>query len=68
VSVHQPLYFTATSSALKTPENTEDDADECEAADKGEIQLDSYSDQLYSNCRSSNKKLPVRAVVSVVAI
>jgi hypothetical protein len=39
VSVHQPLYFTPASTALKTPENT-DDADKCEAADKGEIQVE----------------------------
>jgi hypothetical protein len=46
--VHQTLYFTPTSSALKTPENTEDDTDECETADEGEIPGDYYSDQLYS--------------------
>jgi len=48
VSVHQTLDFTTTSSALKTPENTEDDTDECETADEGEIPVDYYSDQFYS--------------------
>jgi len=47
VSVHQTLYFTPTSSALKTPENTEDDTDEHEAADEGEIPVEYYSNQLY---------------------
>jgi len=48
VSVHQTLCFTPTSSALKTPENTVDDTDECEAADEAEIPVDYYSDQLYN--------------------
>jgi len=48
VSVHQTLYFTPTSSALKTQENTVDDTDECEAADEGDIPVEYYSDQLYS--------------------
>lgn len=32
---------------MKTPENTEDDTDEQEAADEGEIPVEYYSDQLY---------------------
>jgi len=47
VSVHQALYFTPTSSALKTRENTEDETDEHEAADVGKISVEYYSDQLY---------------------
>jgi hypothetical protein len=37
----------STSSALKTPENTEGDPDDCEPVD-GDIQMEYFSDQLYN--------------------
>jgi hypothetical protein len=37
-----PLSPTPTSSALKTPENTEEDSDDPELADKGDIEVRQY--------------------------
>jgi hypothetical protein len=36
------------SSAVKTPENTQDDPGNPESADKGDIQMDHFSDKSYS--------------------
>jgi len=51
----------STSPATKTPENTEEDADNPEPADEGDIQND-YSSELLCSPRysSRNKKLLVR--------
>jgi hypothetical protein len=38
------------SSAMRTPENTEEDPDDLKSADEGDIQIDYSSDQLYSSC------------------
>ena len=51
-----PVSHTASaSSAMKTPENTEEDPDDCEPADEGNIQMELY----WPNSRS-NEKLPSR--------
>jgi hypothetical protein len=39
-----PLSATPTSSAVKTPQNTEEDPDDCEIADGGHIQMEYSSD------------------------
>jgi hypothetical protein len=52
VSVHHPLWYLLTflspnpssSSAVKTPENTEEDLDDAELADEGDIQMIYYCD------------------------
>ena len=38
----------STSSAMRTPENTEEDPDDLKPADEGDIQMEYSSDQLYS--------------------
>ena len=59
-----PLSPTAsTSSAIKTPENTEEDPDDFELADEGNIQM-----ELYRPNSSSNKQLPARIWVSVLTV
>jgi hypothetical protein len=51
---------------MKTPENTEDDADVPEPADEGDIQMKYSSDlAVQPKYRSSNKKIPARTEVSI---
>jgi hypothetical protein len=50
------------SSAMKTPENTEEDPDDCEPADEGNIQM-----ELYRPNSSSNKKIPARTWASTIS-
>jgi len=62
----EPFSPTPTSSAMKTLENTAEDPDDPEQADKGDTQVENYSDQLYNpNIGAVTKKLPVRTQVSV---
>jgi hypothetical protein len=53
----------STSSAMKTPENTEENPDDCEPADEGNIQM-----ELYRPNSSSNKKILARTWVSEVTV
>ena len=49
-----PFSHTAsTSSAMKLPENTEEESNDFEPVDNGDIQMDNSSDQLYSPSISS---------------
>ena len=56
MSIHQLLLYLLiplpptplTSSALKTPENIEEDHEDPEPADNGDIQMECCADQLYS--------------------
>ena len=44
------------SSAIRTPKNTEEDSDDSEPADKGDIQIEYSSEQLYSLTRGAITK------------
>jgi hypothetical protein len=48
VSPHSLSPTPSPSSAMKTPENTEEDSDDCESPDEGDIQMEYSSAQLYS--------------------
>jgi len=53
----------STSSGMRTPENTEEDPDDCEPADEGNIQMEFCIPN-----SSSNRKIPARTWVSVVTV
>ena len=54
---------------MKTLEYIAEDPDDPERADKGDTQLEYYSDQLHNpNIGAVTKKLPVRTHVSVCTV
>jgi len=59
---HDPLFLTPSSSAMKTPENTEENPDDPNPADKGYIKMEYFPDHLNTPSVGAVSKKDIRSV------